>query len=53
VVFCAGVQKLGASAAVALGVRRRIFSPLALIVAGFDLLSGIVAFAYWRRVRER
>ena len=52
VVFFAGVQKLGASAAVALGVRRRIFSPLALIVAGFDLLSGVVAFAYWRRVRE-
>ncbi len=52
VVFFAGLQKIGASIAVALGVRRRIFSPPALLVAGFDLLSGVLAFAYWRRLRR-
>jgi hypothetical protein len=53
VVFFAGLQKVGASAAVALGVRRRIFAPLALTVAAFDLFSGVLAFLYWRRVRGR
>lgn len=52
VIFFAGLQKIGASIAVALGVRRRIFSPPALLVAGFDLLSGVLAFAYWRRLRR-
>lgn len=50
VVMWTGVQKLGASAAVGLGVRRGVFSPLALAVAGFDFLSGALAFAYWRRL---
>lgn len=52
VVFFAGLQKIGASIAVALGVRRRIFSSPSLLVAGFDLLSGVLAFAYWRRLRR-
>jgi hypothetical protein len=43
-------QKLGASAAVGLGVRRGLLSPLALAVAGFDALSGLVALDYWRRL---
>jgi hypothetical protein len=51
VVFWAGVQKLGASGAVGLGVKRGVFSPLALTVASFDFLSGAMAFAYWRRLR--
>jgi hypothetical protein len=38
----ATAQKFGASIAVAVGVARGIFSPLALAVAGFDFLSGIV-----------
>lgn len=38
----ATVQKFGASIAVAIGVARGIFSPLALAVAGFDFLSGIL-----------
>jgi hypothetical protein len=38
----ASIQKFGAAAAVAIGVRRGIFSPLALVVAGFDFLSGIL-----------
>jgi hypothetical protein len=42
----AGLQKIGASASVALGVYRHIFGPLALAVAGFDLLSGILIFIY-------
>ena len=46
VLFWAGLQKLGASAAVALGVERSLLAPVALAVAGFDLLSGILIFAY-------
>jgi hypothetical protein len=52
VVFWAALQKFGAAAAVGLGVRRRIFSPLALGVAAFDLLSGLLAAVYWRRMRR-
>ncbi|HWG74826.1 MAG TPA: hypothetical protein VG184_12305 [Acidimicrobiales bacterium] len=46
-----GAQKLGASAAVAIGVRRRLMSPLALSVAAFDLVSGVACLAYRRRLR--
>lgn len=42
----AGAQKLGAWAAVTLGVVRGLFSPLALLVAGFDLVSGLLIFGY-------
>jgi hypothetical protein len=52
VVFFAAVQKVGAAGAVGLGVKRRVFSPLALVVAGFDFLSGVLAFDYWRRLRR-
>ncbi len=51
IVFWAALQKLGASVAVGLGVKRRIFSPLALGVAVFDLLSGLLAAEHWRRTR--
>jgi uncharacterized protein YjeT (DUF2065 family) len=51
IVFWAALQKIGAFAAVSLGVRRRIFSPLALGVAFFDLLSGLLAAEHWRRIR--
>ena len=37
-------QKLGAAAAVGLGVAQEVFSNLALGVAGFDLVSGILYF---------
>jgi hypothetical protein len=50
-VLWAGVQKFGAAAAVGLAVAKGIFSPLALGVAGFDLLSGVLIFAYRRRTR--
>lgn len=51
IVFWAALQKLGAAVAVGLGVKRRIFSPLALGVAFFDLLSGLLAAEHWRRTR--
>ena len=51
-VFWTGLQKLGASAAVALGVSRSIFSGVALLVAGFDLTSGILIICYWWRIRK-
>jgi MFS-type transporter involved in bile tolerance (Atg22 family) len=50
VAFWAGGQKLGASAAVALGVSRSVFAKRALLVAGFDFASGLVALDYWRRL---
>ena len=50
--FWAGLQKLGASAAVGLGVSRGLFSALALGVAGFDLLSAALALWYWNAVRR-
>ena len=49
----AAAQKVGAAAAVGLGVRRGIFSPLALLVAGFDALSGLLVLDYWRRLGRR
>ncbi|HEV2791662.1 MAG TPA: hypothetical protein VGV69_10225 [Solirubrobacterales bacterium] len=51
IVFWAALQKIGAFVAVAIGVKRRVFSPIALGVAFFDLLSGLLAAEYWRRIR--
>jgi hypothetical protein len=50
VVLMTAAQKLGASAAVGLGVRRGLLSPLALGVVAFDALSGLLALDYWRRL---
>jgi uncharacterized protein YjeT (DUF2065 family) len=52
VVFWTGWQKLGASAAVGLGVMHHIFSPLALLVAAFDGASGVVAFLCWCKLKR-
>lgn len=52
VVLWTGAQKLGAAGAVALGVRRSVFSPRALIVASFDFASGLLALDYWRRLHR-
>ncbi len=51
-VFWCGLQKLGATAAVGLGVSRDLFSWLALGVAGFDLFSGILILLYWFGIRN-
>ena len=50
-VLWAGMQKLGAAAAVGLGVGKGIFSALALSGAAFDLLSGILILVYLSRTR--
>ncbi len=46
VVIWSGLQKLGASVAVFIGIAQGIFIPLAAGVAVFDLLSGILFFYY-------
>jgi len=51
VVFWSGLQKFGAAMAVGLGVLNHVFSPLALLVAGFDLLSGVLIIAYWIKTK--
>lgn len=52
VLLWVSLQKFGASAAVARGVSGRVFSPLALLVAGFDLASGVLSAWYWLRTRR-
>lgn len=44
----AGLQKVGAFVAVVIGVMHHIFSPMALAIASFDLLSGILIFVYMK-----
>jgi hypothetical protein len=44
-------QKIGASALVAWGVWHSVFFPIALLVASFDLLSGIIFIDLHRRLR--
>jgi hypothetical protein len=48
----AALQKLGASAAVDIGVRRQLSSPRALIVAAFDLASSLGCLIYARQLRR-
>lgn len=45
------LQKIGAAIAVAIGVARGVFAPIALLVAGFDFMSSLLIA--WRRTRER
>jgi hypothetical protein len=52
VILWSSFQKFGAAGAVALGVQRGVFSSLAIIVAVVDLLSGLLAFWYWLRIRR-
>ena len=51
--FWIGVQKAAAAILVGLGVSRGLFAPLALAVAGFDLLSGVLAFVFVARLGRR
>jgi hypothetical protein len=48
VLWCA-FQKLGAFAAVGLGILSGIFAPIAAAVAIFDLFSGLVFLYYYKR----
>ena len=50
--FWIGVQKVAAAALVGLGVMRGLFAPLALGVAAFDLLSGVLAFVFVARLKR-
>jgi hypothetical protein len=43
----ASLQKFGAAAAVGIGVMHNLFAPLALAVAVFDLLSGLLFAWLW------
>ena len=45
-----GVQKVAACALVGLGVARGLFGMMALGVAGFDLISGLLAFLFLMRL---
>jgi hypothetical protein len=51
VVGMTAAQKLGAAAAVGLGVQRGLLSPPALGVAGFDALTGLLSLDYLRRLQ--
>jgi hypothetical protein len=44
----AGLQKVGAFVAVGIGVMAHVFSLTAMLVACFDLLSGILIFTYMK-----
>lgn len=44
-----GVQKLAAAALVGWGYSKGLFPPVALGVAGFDLISGVLAWIYLSR----
>jgi hypothetical protein len=46
----AGLQKLGAAAAVGLGFHHGLFGATALLVAGFDLLSALLFLLYLRQL---
>ncbi len=52
VLWCA-VQKAGAVVAVTVGVTRDLFAGIALLVAGFDLLSALLAGLLWHRMQAR
>ena len=52
-ILWAGLQKFGAVAAVGLGVQHGIFSSLALVIAAFDLFSGVAVILYWREAVSR
>jgi hypothetical protein len=52
-VLWAALQKFGAAIAVSLGIVRAVFhSPFAWGVAATDLISGVLALAWWWRLRR-
>ncbi len=51
ILWCA-FQKIGAFAAVTLGVFSGVFSPLAMAVAIFDLVSGVIFLYYLKTTKD-
>jgi uncharacterized protein YjeT (DUF2065 family) len=49
VLWCA-LQKLGASVAVFIAIEKHLFMPVAALVAGFDLLSAVLFFMYYKTI---
>jgi hypothetical protein len=49
VILWAGLQKIGAAIAVGLAINKGLFNGLAGLVAGFDLVSGILFFIFWKK----
>ncbi len=47
------LQKLGAAAAVTLGILNSIFGSIAWVVAAFDFATAMLTFVYWRNVNAR
>jgi hypothetical protein len=52
VVIWSGLQKLGASAAVFIGISQDVFVPLAAGVAVFDLFSALLFFYYLKTLKS-
>lgn len=52
VVIWSALQKLGAAIAVAIGIMKGIFLPLAGLVATFDLVSAILFVVYLRSLKS-
>lgn len=50
--FWIGVQKLAAALLVAWGFSKGQFGALVLLVAAFDLVSGVLAFLFVHRIRQ-
>lgn len=50
VLLWCGLQKVGAAAAVGIGVATAAFAPLALAVASFDFVTGILCLVYLRKL---
>jgi len=51
-IIWSGLQKLGASVAVFIGIIKHVFIPLASVVAVFDLLSGLLFFYYLKTLKD-
>ncbi len=51
-VLWTGIQKIFTAAVVGLAIQDKIFSPLALGAAAFDLVAGVMIIAYWFWIKE-
>ncbi|MBI5474139.1 MAG: hypothetical protein HY961_17525 [Ignavibacteriae bacterium] len=48
-----GIQKILAAGAVGIAIRAKMFSTLALLAAGFDLVAGVMITAFWFWIRQQ